>query len=1085
MREIHRGPNSTPPTLLLRFLPMRFALRSRSSHQPISSPDPARVLAWSGGLWGLLAVLLAFAWAGRGSLSAVASEGEQLTREQAAERETEWLTGIRQLTFEGLRAGEGYFSRDGRRMVFQSERDPANPFYQIYLMDLETGDIERVSSGHGKTTCAWIHPQGDRVLFASTHQDPTSEAKQRDELQLRETGRQRRYAWDYDEHFELYVKDLNSGEVTRLTDAVGYDAEASFSPDGSKIVFASNREAYSRPLSEREATLFELDPASLVDLYIMNADGSNVQRLTENRGYDGGPFFSADGDRICWRRFSEDGATAEIYTMRTDGSDVRRLTDLGKMSWAPYFHPSGDYLIFTTNLQGFANFELYLVRSDGQGEPVRVTFTDGFDGLPMFLASGDQLTWTSNRAPGNRSQIFLAQWDDAEARRKLGLDPARPPSSSDPLSEDREAALAAADASVLDFTPADAGRHVDYLTRPELGGRLTGTEGERRATAYVAAYLESIGFEPAGDEGTFFHSFDFPAGSVLTEANAMQLSGESLELDRDYRPLAFSGDGKIEASDLVFAGYGLQVPASEGQDEYDSYVHLDVADKWVVAFRDLPQEISPERRQQMARYSTPRRKASFARDQGARGILFVAGPTSQVRERLIRFETAASQANVSIGVLSISDGVAERIFQAAGKDLREVQASLDDGAPQMGFALPGSQVTAEIEIQRIIGTGRNVLARLPASRPSPTADQVVIVGAHIDHLGVGGGTNSLARDDERDQVHVGADDNASGIAAMLEIAQHLAGEQAAGRLVTKRDLIVAAWSGEELGLFGSQAFVSDFYDLYPDALRTPSVESDPHAAALVPHGTAHVADSPAGEQTASLAHGTVTDASPLTSAIAIYLNLDMVGRLREKLVVQGIGSSPQLEGEVRRRNVPVGLELQLDKASRRLPTDAASFVTRDVPILSGFTGAHEDYHTPRDTPEKLNYEGIAKISRLFALLTRGFLVADEAPPFELDEGEREREVPRARLTAYLGTIPDYVAGDVKGLKLSGVAADGPASQAGVRGGDIIVELAGQKIEDIYDYTFAIEALKIGETVEVVVKRGDETVRLKVTPGSRE
>ena len=156
-----------------------------------------------------------------------------------------------------------------------------------------------------------------------------------------------------------------------------------------------------------------------------------------------------------------------------------------------------------------------------------------------------------------------------------------------------------------------------------------------------------------------------------------------------------------------------------------------------------------------------------------------------------------------------------------------------------------------------------------------------------------------------------------------------------------------------------------------------------------------------------------------------------------------------------------------------MPTDASAFVARDVPILSAFTGAHEDYHTPRDTPDKLNYEGAVKISRLFALLTRGFLTATEAPPFELDEGEKREEAPRARLTAYLGTIPDYVAGDIKGLKLSGVAGQGPAAIAGVQGGDIIVKLAGRKIDDIYDYTFAIEALKIGQEVEIVVQRGEK------------
>ncbi len=728
---------------------------------------------------------------------------------EAARLESRLVSDVHQITFEGRRAGEGYFSADGTRMVFQSERDPANPFYQIYVTDLETGDIEKVSPGQGKTTCAWIHPSGNRVLFASTQDDPAAVEKQRAEIELRESGQQRRYAWDYDENFEIYSRDLQSGQYTRLTNARGYDAEGSYSPDGKQIVFASNRGAYSRPLSEREQQQFEIDPAFMIDIYIMNADGTNVRQLTDVAGYDGGPFFSPDGSRICWRRFSEDGATAEVYTMKTDGSDVKRLTNIGAMSWAPYYHPSGDYLIFTTNKHGFANFELYLVRADGQGEPVRVTYTDGFDGLPVFLPDGERLSWTSNRTKEKRSQIFMGKWNDAEARRLLGI-------SSGDLA-DRSAALAAAEDSTPEFSPADIGRHVDYLTRPELGGRLTGTEGEKRATAYVAAYLQSLGFEPAGENSSYYQSFEFPAGSTLTSDNEMLVAGRKLVLDRQWRPLTFSRDGQTAAGPVVFAGYGMQVPGSDDREEYDSYVHLDVSDKWVLVLRDLPQEIKPERRQQLAIYSSPRRKATVARDLGARGIIFVAGPTSKVKNQLIRFDRDAAQASVSIGAVSITNEVAAEMFKRADKDLAKTQAALDDGSMQMGFELSGVELTATVGIKRNTGTGRNVIARLPAGEQADFDTPVVIVGAHIDHLGRGGGSNSLAKEEESDQIHVGADDNASGVAAMLEIAQYLAAEKAAGRLHGKRDLLIAAWSGEELGLFGSQAFVQSFYNLYPDA----------------------------------------------------------------------------------------------------------------------------------------------------------------------------------------------------------------------------------------------------------------------------
>ncbi|NND99454.1 MAG: M20/M25/M40 family metallo-hydrolase [Pirellulaceae bacterium] len=988
-------------------------------------------------------------------LSVAATLISLLSAPLAVAAESELMSSVRQITFEGRRAGEGYFSSDGKRMVFQSERDPTNPFYQIYLTDLETGDIEKISPGHGKTTCAWIHPDGNRVLYASTQADSESAAKQKEELDLRASGKQRRYAWDYDKNFDLFAKDLQTGKFTKLTDATGYDAEGSYSPDGKLIAFASNRAAYSRSLSEREQQQFDIDPAFMNDIYIMNADGTNVRQLTDVPGYDGGPFFSPDGSRICWRLFSDKCATSDVYTMKIDGSDVQRLTEIGAMSWAPYYHPSGDYLIFTTNKHGFANFELYLVRADGKGQPVRVTDTDGFDGLPVFLGDGKRLSWTSNRTEAKRSQIFMADWNDDAARKLLGLDQA---SSSD----DRLLALEAAKSSSPEFSPTDIMRHVDFLTRNDLGGRLTGTPGERRATAYVAAYLESLGFEPAGTDGSWFQEFDFPAGSELTDENVLQVNDKKLTIDKDWRPLAFSKTGQIAPADIVFAGYGMQVPKTEDTGEYDSYVHLNVAGQWVLVFRDLPQDITPEQRQQLARYSSPRRKATVARDMGAKGIIFVTGPTSKVKREILRFDDQGSHATVSIAAISISNEIASELFKAADEDLAEVQKELDDGSLALGYPLDAT-AAATIGIKRNRGTGRNIIARMNAG-DEPSSTPALILGAHIDHLGRGGGSSSLAKDDEREQVHVGADDNASGVAAMLEIAQYLAAEKSSGRLKPKRDFVVAGWSGEELGLFGSKAFVDSFHQLYPHAPKSSAVEKKDAAAS---------------------AHGAPTQSEPLTGAIAAYLNMDMVGRLREKLVIQGIGSSPGFASDVQRRNVPVGLKLQLDKTSTRLPTDASSFVGRDVPILSAFTGAHEDYHTPRDTPDKLNYEGAAKIARLFALVSRGILTADQPPKFELEEGDAPNDVPRARLTAYLGTIPDYVSGDIKGLKLSGVAADGPAAKAGVKGGDIVIKLAGKKVEDVYDYTYAIEALKIGEEIEMVVKRGDQDVTVKLTPTSRD
>jgi Tol biopolymer transport system component len=443
--------------------------------------------------------------------------------------EASFISNPRQLILEGKRSGEGYFSPDGKKLVFQSEREEGNPFYQIYTLDLETGDTTRLSPGVGKTTCAFFQPGKNRLLFASTHHDPGAAEKMKAEIDFRASGKQRRYAWDYDETMDIFTADPDGKNLVQLTNARGYDAEAAFSPTGDEIVFCSTRSGYEQLEStpETKARLAK-DPAYFGEIYRMNADGSNVQRLTDAPGYDGGPFFSPSGSRICWRRFDESGMNADIYTMNRLGGAVIRVTDFGCMSWAPYYHPSEEYLIFTANKLGFENFELFIVDVVGRKEPVRVTFTNGFDGLPVFSPDGTKLCWTSNRTADGKSQLFMANWNHDAALAALRKAPDRKGPDVAKVAESIKVAVtptqstanpAKAESKVGDttfqsaVTEADLRAKVVHLAGEKFAGRGTGTEGSRMAADFIAGYFKAAGVQPLPGKDGYFLPFEFNAGA--------------------------------------------------------------------------------------------------------------------------------------------------------------------------------------------------------------------------------------------------------------------------------------------------------------------------------------------------------------------------------------------------------------------------------------------------------------------------------------------------------------------------------------------------------------------------------------------
>jgi hypothetical protein len=386
-----------------------------------------------------------------------------------------------------------------------------------------------------------------------------------------------------------------------------------------------------------------------------------------------------------------------------------------------------------------------------------------------------------------------------------------------------------------------------------------------------------------------------------------------------------------------------------------------------------------------------------------------------------------------IPAVTISGAVANALFSGAPKSLAAAQEELDSGNPHVGgFTLPSS-VDLTTKVMRERQTGRNVIAYLPAmsdpgSRiPDPGNKPWLIVGAHYDHLGHGTRGTSLAGKDEAGQIHHGADDNASGTAAVLAIADAL-GKQP----MRRRNIMFTLWSGEEIGLVGSNAFI-----------MTPPV--------------------------------------PLTQ-VAAYLNFDMVGRMQNnRLAADGAGSSSVWPRILERANVAAGFDLNVSPDPYQ-PTDSSNFNQASIPTLFFTTGSHPDYHRPSDTADKINYEDLDRIVDFAVAVIQSVANVDVPPAFtKVDPPQTGATLAGVRVTT--GTIPDYTT-EAKGLLLAGVVGGGPAEKAGLMKGDIVIEIAGQSITNIYDYTFALELLKPDVPVKVVFTRNGERREVQLVPAGR-
>ena len=565
---------------------------------------------------------------------------------------------------------------------------------------------------------------------------------------------------------------------------------------------------------------------------------------------------------------------------------------------------------------------------------------------------------------------------------------------------------------------------VRELADPRLEGRGVGTAGLGRAADLVEQEMRALELAPAGDDGTWLQGFEVTTGAEVGQPTLLALGGTLHEAGGAFQPLGFSSNGTLTAP-VVFAGYGISAPGYD----YDDYAGLDVRDKVVLVLSNEPGELDSTSRFD-GTVNTPfaelRTKAISAREHGALGLLVVNGPRWHAGEP-VRRPRADGQGYMSSGLLAgwLADSLGEALVRRAGTSLLAAQRAIDSLGRPRGFPIPES-VTVTVTLARTRARIHNVVGRLPGRDTT----RVLVVGAHYDHLGFGG-ERSL-RPDER-VPHPGADDNASGTAALLGVARLLADRVKQGWR-PEHDLVFAAFTGEEMGIVGSSHFV----DRPPRPI--PSVEA--------------------------------------------MLNLDMVGRLKDdKLMVMGTGTAAEFPALLENANRVAGFDLKTSGDGYG-PSDHSSFYKRQVPVLMLFTGAHADYHRPTDTWDRINGQGLWRVTRFAAALVES-LDARPRPHYLKAKADSTpgRMGGGGGYGAYLGTIPDFSQTE-GGVLISGVREGSPAEQAGLAQGDVIVKFDDVRIDNLYDYAYALRSRKPGQAVRLAVQRKGNRMEVTVTLGKR-
>ncbi len=558
-----------------------------------------------------------------------------------------------------------------------------------------------------------------------------------------------------------------------------------------------------------------------------------------------------------------------------------------------------------------------------------------------------------------------------------------------------------------EITELDLHYEIGFLASDSLKGRRPGMNEEIVAAQYIREIFSKAGLSLPLNKG--LQEFTIVADIFPGPQNSFTFDNSSAELNKDFVPLSFSSNAEVIAS-AAFAGYGFDIDLDSLK--WNDYLGLDVKGKWVVILRGDPE---PEKSNSaFIAFEQERSKVLTAKDKGAAGVLLVTPSDIDKSDALMHVQYDKTPSDAGIPVLNITRALADKILGSMNYTVADLEASIKSDHKPLSFYLPITINGKTDLIQKKVQTN-NVIGVIKGNDPI-LAEEYIVIGAHYDHLGLGG-ENSGSRIPDEIAVHNGADDNASGTAGLLELAQWLQSKQKE----LKRSIMFVAFAGEEMGLLGSREFI-----------KNPPVDKGKMMA---------------------------------------MINMDMIGRLNpvsKTISVGGTGTS--VESDTIIATLSANRSFVVNRSPDGYgPSDHASFYSENIPVFYFTTGAHEDYHTPSDDLEKLDLKGQVAILEMIADLAELLSVKPERLTFK-EAGTKQAARYGRNMKVTLGIIPDMVSSDNNGLRVDGTRKGGPAEKAGILKGDVIIALDGQTVTNIYDYMSRLGKIKPGQVAGVEILR---------------